>query len=448
MMTTNNNITIVYIVTGIYKQFFEKFLESLKNLFIGYQKQLIVVSDGLVEYHNKKYRETLIHVEEFIDYPYPTININKFQIVYHYAKKYNAENILYFDSETIIEEYDNSINDFLLDKINDNKIVTMYPGYFQHKNNYINNFFWGTDFCTMYGHYHGHFDDFNFINRFVQIYKDNKWIQTSFFMTKLPVLKYFADKIKQFINFNNRMINLKLNFTDEAIFNYLNYYLDSDKIYVDFFNKEIDQNNMREDIDLSHVFFIYKYETPKGKSEIKFMTNYKFELFILYNEDSLEYVENVNKFFITNFNKVKISGYGYKQNTNYYEFDHFNCCTPIFNRYIELNDNVFSENGCILTEKNFYYDVIDINDFIYPNDDLCIEPPCIPDVYGFINHMTDDVFNFNYEEFYEGEYDYIEGKSFNELENMTDIDFIIFSKKYIKAWFENNEYIPKVYKIK
>ena len=73
---------------------------------------------------------------------------------------------------------------------------------------------------------------------------------------------------------------------------------------------------------------------------------------------------------------------------------------------------------------------------------------CTPTVYGFVNHITEDAFNFNYEEFYEGEYDYIEGRSFSDLENITDIDLVIFSKKYINAWFNNNEYIPKVYKIK
>ncbi len=194
----NKEITIVYIVTGIYKQFFENFLESLKNLFIGYPKYLIVISDGLIEYHNKKYGETLIHIEEFIDYPYPTINYNKFQIVYHYAQKYNAQNIMYFDAETIINEYDQCINNFLLDKINDNKIVTMWSGVFQHKN--INDFFWGTDFCSLYGYYFGNFDDFHLVNRCMQIYKGNKWIQTSFFMTNLSTLEYFANKIKKFIN--------------------------------------------------------------------------------------------------------------------------------------------------------------------------------------------------------------------------------------------------------
>ena len=48
---------------------------------------------------------------------------------------------------------------------------------------------------------------------------------------------------------------MKLNFSDEAIFNYFNYYTDSDKIYADFFNREIDQSNIKDDIDLSHVFF-------------------------------------------------------------------------------------------------------------------------------------------------------------------------------------------------
>lgn len=442
----NKEITIVYIVTGIYKQFFENFLESLKNLFIGYPKHLIIISDGLIEYHNKKYGETLIHIEEFIDYPYPTINYNKFQIVYNYAKKYNAQNIIYFDAETIINEYDPSINNFLLDKINDNKIVTMWSGFFQHQN--INDFFWGTDFCSLYGYYFGNFDDFHLVNRCAQIYKGNKWIQTSFFMTNLSTLEYFANKIKKFINYNNRMINMKLNFSDEAIFNYFNYYTDSDKIYTDFFNREIDQSNIKNDIDLSHVFFTHKYKSPIEKTKIKFLTNNKFELFILYNENSLEYVENVNKFFINNFDKIRISGFGSKQNTDYYSFQHFNCHTPIFNRYIELDNDAFENDICILKDKYFYYNDIDINNFIYTNDSDYIIPFCVPDVYGFIINFNDNVYNFDYNEFIEGEYDYIEGKSFDDFNSLNDIDFVIFSKKYIKAWLDNNiDFTPKVYKL-
>ena len=443
----NKEITIVYIVTGIYKQFFENFLESLKNLFIGYPKHLIVISDGLVEYHNKKYGETLIHIEEFIDYPYPTINYNKFQIVHHYAQKYNAQNIMYFDAETIINEYDQCINNFLLDKINDNKIVTMWTGVFQHKN--LNDFFWGTDFCSLYGYYFGNFDDFHLVNRYMQIYKGNKWIQTSFFMTNLSTLEYFANKIKKFINYNNRMINMKLNFSDEAIFNYFNYYTDSDKIYADFFNREIDQSNIKDDIDLSHVFFTHKYKSPIEKAKIKFLTNNKLELFILYNENSLEYVENVNKFFINNFDKIKISGFGCKQNNDYYSYQCFNCYTPIFNRYIELDNDSFECDKCILKDKDFYYDDIDINNFIYTNDHDYIIPYCIPNVYGFIVNFTDNVYNFDYNEFIEGEYDYIEGKSFDDFNNLNDIDFVVFSKKYIKAWLDNNiDFTPKVYELK
>lgn len=442
----NKEITIVYIVTGVYKQFFENFLESLKNLFIGYPKHLIVISDGLIEYHNKKYGETLIHIEEFIDYPYPTINYNKFQIVYNYAKKYNAQNIMYFDAETIINEYDQSINNFLLDKINDNKIVTMWSGFFQHQN--INDFFWVTDFCSLYGYYFGNFDDFHLVNRWMQIYKGNKWIQTSFFMTNLSTLEYFANKIKKFINYNNRMINMKLNFSDEAIFNYFNYYTDSDKIYTDFFNREIDQSNIKNDIDLSHVFFTHKYKAPIEKAKIKFLTNNKFELFILYNENSLEYVENVNKFFINNFDKIRISGFGCKQNTDYYSFQHFNCHTPIFNRYIEIDNDAFEYDGCILKDKDFYYNDIDINNFIYTNGRDYIIPACIPEVYGFIINFNDNVYNFDYNEFIEGEYDYIEGKSFDDFNSLNDIDFVIFSKKYIKAWLDNNiDFTPKVYKL-
>lgn len=438
-------IDIFYIATGVYKRFFQNFLDSLKNLFKGYNKQLIVISDDLMDYDHKKYGETIVYIEHYINYPYPFINTNKFQIIDYYAQKYNSENILYFDCETIIEEYDDELNTFLLNKINDNKIVGMYTGIFQHNNINIRNFMWGTDVMSSFGYYHGNFDDFNLLNRTVLYEKDYKWIQTSFFMTKPFILHYFAEKIKALINYNNRILNMKLNFTDETWFNYLNYYCDSDKIYANYFNKEIDQNNLKNEVDPFYTFFKYKYNMPMEKMYIKFGTNNKFEVFILYNEDSLEFIENVHKFFIKNFNKIMISGYGKDEYPINYDLDVYRYHMPIFYRYINLWDDWYTKNNIeILKENTFYYDIIAINQ--YGDGDM--EILCTPTVYGFVNHITEDAFNFNYEEFYEGEYDYIEGRSFSDLENITDIDLVIFSKKYINAWFNNNEYIPKVYKIK
>ena len=321
----------------------------------------------------------------------------------------------------------------------------MYTGIFQHNNINIRNFMWGTDVMSSFGYYHGNFDDFNLLNRTVLYEKDYKWIQTSFFMTKPFILHYFAEKIKALINYNNRILNMKLNFTDETWFNYLNYYCDSDKIYANYFNKEIDQNNLKNEVDPFYTFFKYKYNMPMEKMYIKFGTNNKFEVFILYNEDSLEFIENVHKFFIKNFNKIMISGYGKDEYPINYDLDVYRYHMPIFYRYINLWDDWYKKNNIeILKENTFYYDIIAINQ--YGDGDM--EILCTPTVYGFVNHITEDAFNFNYEEFYEGEYDYIEGRSFSDLENITDIDLVIFSKKYINAWFNNNEYIPKVYKIK
>lgn len=440
-----NEIGIFYIATGVYKSFFQNFLDSLKNLFKGYNKQLIVISDGLEEYDHKKYGETLVSVENFINYPYPFINTNKFQIVDHYAKKYNIENILYFDCETIINEYNDDIDNFLLNKINEGKFVSMYSEYFQKSD--IQNFMWGTDFISSYGKYNNGFNDFDLMNRNILLNKDYKWIQTSFFFTKYDLLHYFAEKIKSLVNYN-RILNMKLNFTDETWFNYLNCYYDGDKVYGDYFNDIIDKNGINKDLDLSHVFFKYKYSIPKEKTFIKFGTNNKFEVFILYNEDSMEFIEKINKFFIKNFNNIKISGYGTPVYEPDFHFDHYKYYTPIFYRFINVFDNWFKNNNVdIIKEKKFYYDLININKQVYI-ENAAININDLPDVYGIVNHINDLSLNFDYIEFYNGEYDYIEGKSFNDLNNMNDIDFVIFSTKYINAHFNNDiNFMPKIYKL-
>ena len=94
----NETIGIFYIATGVYKEYFENFINTIKYIFPGYNKELIIISDGLKEYDNKFINDAHVHVEDFINYPYPFININKLQIVNYYAEKYNINMIVYFDT--------------------------------------------------------------------------------------------------------------------------------------------------------------------------------------------------------------------------------------------------------------------------------------------------------------------------------------------------------------
>lgn len=418
-MVNDNIIGIFYIATGIYKQFFNKFLETINYCFPNKVKKLIVISDGLKEYDNMYVNGVNITVEDFINYPYPFININKLQIIQHYAIKHNINNIIYFDAETYFIKKDENFYDELLKKSNE-KFISLIPIFFVEHT--FRDHVYGMNTYTNFGETNN-FDDLSFFYNNEQHNNLNnyKWIQTSFFMCSLDILSNINTIVKDLIAYNNRVMGCKLNYSDEFYINYLNLYY-PELFYCDFYmlNKDYDFN-------FDTMFFYQKYKSNYKKNTYKFGNlNYNFRMFLFNNNDDNE----INKFFITHRNCFLLCSCNSHTINNKIFFDE-----------IFLDDIWFDNDHNIILEKTFYSKT-----FIKTYDfDICGTNLYI----GFINKINDFSNNFDYNKFYNEDFDYIEGYSFDDIKNMKfeDIDMCCFSKRYIEAYFNNTEFKPKIFKL-
>jgi len=118
-------VGIYYIATGIYKNNFKKFLESIHNFLPIYNKTIILLTDGLEEYKN--YSKDNINIEHHYieDHPWPIVALFRF----HYILKYktNYDYIFFINSNAVIKE-NKSINWFDQNKINVTKHFTYRSG--------------------------------------------------------------------------------------------------------------------------------------------------------------------------------------------------------------------------------------------------------------------------------------------------------------------------------
>ena len=418
MVNDNNIIGIFYIATGIYKQFFNKFLETIHYCFPNKIKKLIIISDGLKEYDNMYINGVNIIVEDFINYAYPFINIHKFNIIEHYALKHNIHNIVYFDAETCFFEKDIKFYDDLLKQSKD-KLISLIPLYFYGIT--MREHIISSNVYSLTAQTEG-FDDFSFFYKsydYDTCDPNYKWIQTSFFICTLDYLKKLNILMNNLITYNSRIMGCKLCFSDEFYINYLNIY------YPELFHADYYAYNGDDDIRLDSMFFRQKYACPIDKQKVKFgNSNFNFRM-IMFNIDS---DDDINKFFIKHINNFLL-----------YSCNSHTINDKIFYSQINLNNEWFDNEHNIILERTFY-----TNNFIRlydENEKIYI---------GFINKINEFSDKFNYNEFYDNDYDYIEGYSFDDIKNIkfNDIDMCCFSKRYIEAYFNNdNSFKPKKYKI-
>ena len=137
---------------------------------------------------------------------------------------------------------------------------------------------------------------------------------------------------------------------------------------------------------------------------------------------------NINKFFIKNINNFIL-----------YSCNSHTINDNIFFTKLTLNNEWFDGNHNIILERTFYTD----NFFKLYQKTKYIH-------IGFINKINDFSNNFDYNKFYNEDFDYIEGYSFDDIKNMKfgDIDMCCFSKRYIEAYFNNDlTFEPKKYKV-
>ena len=206
------NYGIFYIATSVYKNYFDNFLKTVKYIFPNNKKELIILSDGLEEYNDKQIDNIHIVVENIIDYPYPLINLCKFQTIYYYAKKYNIDKILYFDADTIIFEKDDNYWTWIDNLLDSNRLICSYHPHYLYNNEKI---FYNNGFL---------YDDTNLgVYCNPKYVHDNKcYIMSSFFMGSFKSLEYIYKQIYDMTSKDLRNSRWIPWFSDEAYLNALN----------------------------------------------------------------------------------------------------------------------------------------------------------------------------------------------------------------------------------
>lgn len=201
-------IGIFYIATSVYVNYFENFLVSIHNLFPNDEKELIVLSDGLSEYNDKKINGVNIKVIEILDYPYPIITANKVKTVAYYMKKLNLEYAMYVDADTICLEQSNELWENLKSKIKAGKFIMSYHPHYL----YTPNREFGNPFIVDMKYSVGYMDK--------KLVNDNKcYIITSFFLGRYDEIKKYGDLIYKMLGEDLKNIRWMPVYPDEAYFN-------------------------------------------------------------------------------------------------------------------------------------------------------------------------------------------------------------------------------------
>ena len=129
---------IFFLATSVYKDYFTNFSKSLKNLFPNgeFEKHLIILADGLSEYDGKSmFGCDMIHWKEVIDFPYPCVPMNKFQMVSKYMEDLGLDCGMFFDADTIIIEKSPEFWANMKEKLLSGKLLTSgHPHYLFNPN--------------------------------------------------------------------------------------------------------------------------------------------------------------------------------------------------------------------------------------------------------------------------------------------------------------------------
>lgn len=121
-------IDIFYIATGVYCEYFPKFLETLPLFFPDIEKRVSIISDALKEYDGYNANNIAIKVIHQLDLPYPIIPLLKTYFIKTYLP-FDSEYIFYFDADTFFLKKDKEYWEQLYNVINMGEVLLAeHPG--------------------------------------------------------------------------------------------------------------------------------------------------------------------------------------------------------------------------------------------------------------------------------------------------------------------------------
>lgn len=208
-------IRIFTIATNVYKEYFEcYFIKTVDRIFKDYKKEIILFSDGLEQYDNMIYDNTVVHVKHLYDLYVFDIQFNKFNFINQEIYKYKDDDLcLYIDSDTMFCENYLAEQKILNTYKDDHIHITSHPIFTfetifnpnykeERKNAYENKDIYGIFACTP---------------------KDNRSeLITSFMYFNKSSFKKFFDIYDDFIyKMNASLPRILPNLNDEGIINYM-----------------------------------------------------------------------------------------------------------------------------------------------------------------------------------------------------------------------------------
>ena len=204
------SLGVFFLATSVYKDYFKTFAESLKNLFpnSNMDKHLIIMSDGLKEYDGKEIGGFKVHCYDVIDYPYPLVPMNKFQMVSKYMNDLSLDYGMFFDSDTIILEKSNQFWNNLESLLKSGKLLCSgHPHYLYYPDKVLDEPLIVTNKDSVACM------DSGLIN------KHKSYIITSFFAGTKEIISKYAKKIYDMIGKDLSNIRWIPQYVDEAYMN-------------------------------------------------------------------------------------------------------------------------------------------------------------------------------------------------------------------------------------
>lgn len=234
-------IRIFTIATNVYKEYFEcYFIKTVDRIFKDYKKEIILFSDGLEQYDNMIYDNTVVHVKHLYDLYVFDIQFNKFNFINQEIYKYKDDDLcLYIDSDTMFCENYLAEQKILNTYKDDHIHITSHPIFTfetifnpnykeERKNVYENKDIYGIFACTP---------------------KDNRSeLITSFMYFNKSSFKKFFDIYDDFVyKMNASLPRILPNLNDEGIINYM-YNKEIGNIYGEdmFITMNLNYNNKNE----------------------------------------------------------------------------------------------------------------------------------------------------------------------------------------------------------
>lgn len=266
---------IFVLATSVYKNFFDEYIESIENLFPsnGVEKELFILSDGLREYDGQQKFGCNIHWIKTIDFPYPLVPCNKFQIVAEYMKEYGLEYGMFTDVDTIFLKQSYTFWEVFKDQIQSGKLICSdHPHYLYDENYKLH-------------HSLRVYNEFSAAYVNPEIIDEHKsYIITSFFAGTLSAIEEYANKIYKMLGADLKNLRWMPNCVDEA---YLN------KIYIDEAIIGNDTNIKKNKyITMNPYFSIGSHERSTG---LIFENNFPEHNMIFMNQKYNLAIKNIKK---------------------------------------------------------------------------------------------------------------------------------------------------------